>query len=79
VFSSSYSDVFSISHDREYDEVVRVGDHVRTSQNLFPHFEVVAINGDKVWVRNIVTGADSLALLSRCRVIPRPMVAIAAE
>ena len=79
MFPSSYSDVFSISQDREHEEVVRVGDHVRTSQNLFPHFEVIAVHGDKAWVRNIVTGADALALLSRCRVIPRPAVAIAAE
>lgn len=64
---SSYSDVFSISHDREYDEEIRVGDLVRTGSNLFPHFEVIAVHGEKAWVRNIQNGTDHLALVSRCR------------
>lgn len=64
---SSYSDVFSISHDREYDEEIRVGDLVRTGPNLFPHFEVIAVHGEKAWVRNIQNGTDHLALVSRCR------------
>lgn len=66
---SSYSDVFSINHDREYDEEISVGDLVRTGPNLYPHFEVVAVHGDKAWVRNVVNGSDHLALLSRCRKI----------
>ena len=66
---SSYSDVFSISHDREYDEVIQAGDLVRTGPNLYPHFEVVAVHGEKAWVRNVQNGADHLALLSRCRKI----------
>ena len=66
---SSYSDVFSIEHDRDYEEEICVGDLVRTGLNLFPHFEVLAVHGDKAWVRNISTGADHLALLSRCRKI----------
>lgn len=76
---SSYSDVFSISHDREYEEEICVGDLVRTGPNLFPHFEVVAVHGDKAWVRNIVNGADHLALISRCRKINGQTVAVAAE
>ena len=76
---SSYSDVFSISHEREYDEEVVAGDLVRSGPNLFPHFEVIAVNGDKAWVRNVQNGADHLALLSRCRkILPEPL-AIAAE
>jgi hypothetical protein len=66
---SSYSDVFSISHERDYEEDIHVGDLVRTGPNLYPHFEVVAVHGDKAWVRNVLTGADHLALLSRCRKI----------
>jgi hypothetical protein len=66
---SSYSDVFSISHEREYDEDIGVGDLVRTGPNLYPHFEVVAVHGDKAWVRNIQNGVDHLALVSRCRKI----------
>ena len=66
---SSYSDVFSISHDRDYAEDIQPGDVVRTGPNLFPHYEVVAVHGEKAWVRNVQDGADYLALLSRCRKI----------
>ncbi|HVI30607.1 hypothetical protein [Phenylobacterium sp.] len=76
---SSYSDVFSISHEREYEEDIQAGDLVRTGPNLFPHFEVVAVHGDKAWVRNVVNGADHLALLSRCRKINGQPLAEAAE
>jgi hypothetical protein len=76
---SSYSDVFSISHEREYEEEICVGDLVRTGPNLFPHFEVVAVHGDKAWVRNVVNGADHLALVSRCRKINGQPIAAAAE
>jgi hypothetical protein len=66
---SSYSDVFSISHERDHDEDIGVGDLVRTGPNLHPHFEVVAVHGDKAWVRNLQNGTDHLAMLSRCRKI----------
>jgi hypothetical protein len=64
---SSYSDIFGISHDRDHDEDIRVGDLVRTGTNQYPQFTVIAVSGDKAWVRNVQTGADSLALLARCR------------
>lgn len=76
---SSYSDVFSISHDRDYDEDILTGDIVRSGPNLFPHFEVIAIHGDKAWVRNVQNGADHLALLARCRKIESASQALAAE
>jgi len=76
---SSYSDVFSISHERGYDEEIRAGDLVRSGPNLFPHFEVVAVHGDKAWVRNVQNGSDHLALLSRCRKINGQTLAEAAE
>jgi hypothetical protein len=76
---SSYSDVFAISHDRDYDEEICVGDHVRTGPNLYPHFEVLAVHGDKAWVRNTDNGADHLALISRCRKINPQAFAQAAE
>ena len=66
---SSYSDVFSINHERDYEEAIHAGDLVRTGVNLHPHFEVVAVHGDKAWVRNVLDGTDHLAMLSRCRKI----------
>jgi hypothetical protein len=78
---SSYSDVFAISHEREYDEEISVGDLVRAGPNLFPHFEVLAVHGDKAWVRNISNGSDHVAMVSRCRKIngQPPPLAQAAE
>jgi hypothetical protein len=68
----SYSDVFAIDHDRDYDEEIGVGDLVRSGANHFPHFEVIAVHGDKAWVRNVANGADHLAPLVRCRRVRPP-------
>jgi hypothetical protein len=76
---SSYSDVFAIDHDRGYDEEIQAGDIVRTGPNLFPHFEVLAVHGDKAWVRNVSNGSDHLALVSRCRKINGQVLDQAAE
>jgi hypothetical protein len=76
---SSYSDVFSINHDREHDEDIAAGDLVRTGVNHFPQYEVIAVHGDKAWVRDVQNGSDHLALLSRCRKILGEQLAIAAE
>ena len=65
----SYSDVFSIAHEREHEETILAGDRVRTGPNLFPHFLVIAVNGDKAWVRNLETGADGITPINRCRKI----------
>jgi len=75
---SSYSDVFAIRHERDYAEDIRAGDIVRSGPNHFPHFEVIAVSGDKAWVRDVQTGADHLAFLSRCRKLFQPML-MAAE
>jgi len=65
----SYSDLFQIQHERDYEEEIRAGDLVRTGPNLFPHYEVIAVHGDKVWVRNVQTHLDGLTSLNRCRKI----------
>jgi hypothetical protein len=65
----SYSDVYDIQHEREHDECIMVGDMVRTGVNLFPHFTVIALNGDTAWVRNNENGADGLTAVNRCRKI----------
>jgi hypothetical protein len=65
----SYSDIFAIAHERDYEETIIAGDLVRTGPNLYPHFQVVAVNGDKAWVRNTESGADGITPLDRCRKI----------
>lgn len=71
----SYSDLYEVKHEREYEEHIAPGDLVRTGPNLFPHFTVVAIDGDKAWLRNVQTGMDALAALNRCRKINGPHAA----
>jgi hypothetical protein len=75
---SSYSDVFSITHDREHHEDIHAGDTVRMGENFHPHYQVIAVSDDKAWVRNVLTGVDCLAALARCRKLP-PAVMLAAE
>jgi hypothetical protein len=65
----SYSALVQIEHERDYEEDIRVGDLVRTGPNLYPHFEVIAVNGDKAWVRNVQSGLDGLTSVNRCRKI----------
>jgi hypothetical protein len=65
----SYSDLYEIDHQRDCAEDIQPGDLVRTGPNLFPHYTVIAISGDKAWVRNVENGADGLTTLERCRKI----------
>jgi ABC-type tungstate transport system permease subunit len=76
---SSYSDIFSIVHDREHEEEILQGDIVRCGENHYPHFEVIALSGDTAWVRNVLNGADSLTPLSRCRRLENQPLRVAAE
>jgi hypothetical protein len=66
----SYSDLFAINHAREEHEDINVGDLVRTSPNLFPHWRVIAIDGDKAWLRDVQTQSDGVTELIRCRKVP---------
>jgi len=64
---SSYSDVFDISHEREVDEQIVAGDLVRTGANAFPQYRVIAVYGEKVWLRDVQYGSDGVTRLSLCR------------
>ena len=72
---SSYSDVFDISHEREVDQQILAGDLVRTGANAFPHYRVIAVCGDKVWVRDVQYGSDGITSLTLCRKINGPLAA----
>ncbi len=75
---SSYSDVFSISHARGFEEPIVAGDLVRTGANSFPQYQVIAVCGDKVWVRDVQYGSDGITSLDLCRKIDGPAAAQAA-
>ena len=66
---TSYADVFDIDFDHDAEEDIRPGDMVRTGQNSYPQFTVVAVHGETAWVRNVDTGADGLTAVARCRKI----------
>lgn len=63
----SYVDVFEIESRDEQQDQISVGDLVRTGPNLHPHFAVLAVHGDKAWLRNVQSGQDALTLLARCK------------
>ncbi len=63
----SYSDLFGIRHEREHEEDIAVGDEVTTGSSKYPRFEVVAVHGDKAWLRERQGRADSVVPLALCR------------
>jgi hypothetical protein len=77
--SLSYSDVFQLSLDSPDTQEVAVGDVVRTGRSQHPRFTVVALSGDTAWLRNVDTGANSLAPRTRCRLAASGGLAMAAE
>jgi len=46
---------------------VAVGDLVRTGENFHPHFHVVAVAEDRVWIRDTQYGSDHIVPIDRCR------------
>ena len=69
----SYTDLIEISSDHEGDQDIQVGDLVKTGPNLYPHYTVIAIHVDKVWVRDVQTGMDGLTNLGLCKKINGPV------
>ncbi|HEX8233010.1 MAG TPA: hypothetical protein VF559_06675 [Caulobacteraceae bacterium] len=45
---------------------IHVGDVVRTGQNRFPHYAVIALYDEMAWVRDVQTGAYGLTSLALC-------------
>jgi hypothetical protein len=69
----SYTDLIEISAEHEGDQDIQVGDLVKTGPNLYPHYTVIAIHGEKVWLRDVQTLMDGLTNLSRCKRINGPV------
>jgi hypothetical protein len=65
---TSYSDLHDTG-DAHLDapEAIAAGDLVRTGPNLFPHWRVIALDGDRAWLRCVQTHTDGVADLRRCR------------
>lgn len=52
---------------REAQQAILAGDVVHTGPNHHPQWRVIAIDGEKAWLRNVQTHADGVAELRRCR------------
>ena len=48
---------------------VMVGDLIRTSANLYPHYEVIAVADGRAWIRDVQRGTDHIVPIDRCRKI----------
>ncbi len=46
---------------------IAAGDLVRTGENLHPHYRVIALSGDRAWIRDVQYGTDHVVPLGRCR------------
>ena len=47
-------------------EPVKVGDIVKTGPNDYPRFKVIAIDGERAWIRNIISSDDAVVSLTEC-------------
>ena len=45
---------------------IRPGDRVCTGANVHPNHEVIAVYGDKAWIRDLRSGCDGVTSVSRC-------------
>jgi hypothetical protein len=63
--SSAALRVLDFSHDRAPE--LCVGDLVRTGDNLYPHYEIVAMSGDRAWIRDVQYGCDHVVPMGRLR------------
>lgn len=61
----SYADLFGIVHE-ERDEPLGEGDLVITGACDHPRYRIVAIQGDRAWIRS-ENGADYVVRIDRCK------------
>jgi hypothetical protein len=54
-----------------YDEAIAVGDVVTVGADQFRQYEVMALRGQKAWLREATTGMDMIVVAVRCRLISR--------
>ena len=50
---------------------VAAGQLVRTGDNFHPHYHVIAVTGDRAWIRDTQHGSDHIVPISQCRKIQR--------
>lgn len=73
----SYANVFGVAADPkpgepQPGEPIVVGDLVATGRNRHPRFRVIALDGDKAWIRGVNQGRDHVVAVSRLRKLQSP-------
>ena len=63
----SYSDLHETGDAHPAPEAILAGDVVRTGPNQHPQWRVIAVDGEKAWLRCVQTHTDGVADLRRCR------------
>jgi hypothetical protein len=49
-----------------HPDPIRVGDIVKTGPNDYPRFKVIALDGGRAWLRNVLTSDDAIVSLEEC-------------
>jgi hypothetical protein len=53
-----------VQQDEDRPHGIKVGDIVRSGENLYPHYRVIAIHGDRAWVRDVQYGTDYIVAIA---------------
>jgi hypothetical protein len=70
----SFPDVSLMSDGCHLEDLISAGDWVTTGANVAPHYHVIAICGDKAWIRDVERGHDGITALCRCHKVEGPGV-----
>ena len=46
---------------------LRIGDTVRTGENRFPQYTIIAISGERAWIRDVQYGDDHVVAVTSLR------------
>ena len=60
-----------IVNDRAEAQIASIapGDVVRTGENAYPQYRVIATQDDRAWVRDVQYGTDHIVPIARCHKI----------
>ena len=55
---------------------VVAGDLIRTGENRYPYYRVIAITHDRAWIRDVQHGTDHVVPIDLCQTLPSPELAV---
>ena len=58
-----------IAHSTDLPPAVHVGDIVRTGENRYPHYRVIAISGDRAWIRDVQYCTDHVVRIDAVHLV----------